>query len=134
MSTDQLTDTHAIILAGSMNYPVYSNWIPRPQMNMLSARIPPLHARSAKSRSVPSQFTQHSTTIQDRLQGRGDRNIRKLSSEEAVGTAVEAVLAGRCTVRRASDLYNIPRYIHINSKSHSPNYPQIISNELSTLG
>ena len=96
-----------------------SNWIPN-HTRMLSARIPPLHARTVKSRSVSRQFAHH-TTIQTCLQGAaaGDGQKRKLWSEEAMEKAVEAVLSGSCSVRRASELYQIPRYRLINAKAHN---------------
>ena len=68
-----------------------------------SARVPPLHSRTARSR-LPS--------VQYRVQDieKGPVKQRKQWSEEAMARAIEAVQSGECSTRRAAEQYNVPRY------------------------
>ena len=70
-----------------------------------SARVPPLHARTARSRFAAS--SRHRVHDSDMYTRRVPQ--RKTWTAEAMANAVEAVQSGACSVRRAAEQYNVPR-------------------------
>ena len=73
-------------------------------MKMLatSVRIPHLHARTVRSRFSSSQS-------QGKDIKKAPAKERKTWNEEAMARALEAVLSGKFSVRRAAEQYNVPK-------------------------
>ena len=93
-------------LSATIHYPTikfYWREIRVSKMLAASARVPPLHLRTARSR-LPS--------VQYRVQDieKGPVKQRKQWSEEAMACAIEAVQSGECSTRRATEQNNVPRY------------------------